>query len=178
MSEVAVVKIQTTPARLLMKTIPAKLTIEVEKGGWRIKKNPMKLEINNKDFFDSIGVHSRDYFTQEGIERGKENVVEYMQKCAIQKNALMGPHRKNIAEVISEINKNKAAQKIATSFSVTQPQKPEIEWSGGDLDIEYIKDILHISWTRAQILYQFIPPSVKYTYELREKGKFYINDND
>ncbi|MDF2685976.1 MAG: hypothetical protein K0S55_1157 [Clostridia bacterium] len=150
-------RIETTRAQLLLNIIPAKMDIKTEKKGLSIKSNPIKLEIDNRSFFDSMGLKSLKELARDNIALGKNAVIEAMQRYADQKNAMSGPNKISIGK----IQLLRVQRPIQHMMTFIPSEKPSMDWSGGNVDISYEKDITDITWIPATVEAEYIPYKIK-----------------
>ena len=62
---------EITRAQLLYEITPAKMNISVKRGDVKIEQDPLKLTIDNRGFFDSIGIKSTATQAKEQAQKGK-----------------------------------------------------------------------------------------------------------
>ena len=151
------IRIETTRAQLLLNTIPAKMEINTEKKGFTMKNNPIKLEIDNRSFFDNMGLKSLEDMAQDNIILGKNAVIGIMQKYAQQKKLMSGPNKISIGK----IQLMRLQRPIQHMMTFIPKEKPSMSWSGGYIDIKYEKDISHITWTPPKVESEYIPYRIK-----------------
>lgn len=152
------IKIEITRAKLLYDITPLQIKIETDKKGLKIHTEPIKIEIDNRDFFSSLGYKTLDEIAQESVNLGKQAVVKAISKYTQQKNAMFGPN----AMSIGEIKMKQMLKPIQSMMTYIPKDKPKISWSGGDVDIDYEKDDIEISWIPSKIEFQYIPYDIKY----------------
>lgn len=160
---VDVVKIRTKEAQLLLKTSHAQVYIETQKGGAEINNNPIKLEIYNRYFFDSIGLKSNERQADEMVQESKQAVIESMRRYALDSEIMLQPHNK---DAIAQIALQRTHKSIDSMLIFIPENKPEISWSGGEIDISYTPDKVNISWeTHQNAEFEYEPYSVEYFHE-------------
>lgn len=149
-----------------MKTIPAQVDVKTERNGYQIDSHPIKIEINNTEFFQSLGIKPASVVLAESAERGKEAVLEKMAKCSREKNAKLGPDALTVAELAVQQSTNVVMSKL----DFIPNAKPNISWKDGYISIEYIKDERNVEMTPARIEFEYIPYKVEfYAHIWREK---------
>lgn len=160
---VDVVKIKTREARLKSETQFATVDIRTQKGGLKIHNNPIKLEINNRDFFDSIGLKSNEKLADENVQKGKQAVMESITKYAQASKIMETPHNK---DAIAQIALQRTSKSIDSMLIFIPKDKPKISWSGGDMDISFTPDKVNITWeTHQDPEFEYQPYSIKYYHE-------------
>lgn len=151
-------KIESTRAQILLNIVPAKMVVKTEKKGLTMKNNPIRLRIDNESFFESMGLKSLKDLARDNIAIGKNAVIEVMQKYADQKNAMSGPNKMSIGK----IQFLRAQRPIQHMMDFIPEEKPSMRWSGGNVDINYEKDITDITWTPAKVEAKYIPYDINF----------------
>lgn len=148
--------IEFTRAKLLMQSHPARVSIETEKSGLNIENSPVRLEINNRAFFDSMGLKSNERLSLDFAEESRQAGYEATAQIAQEGDALVGPHAMTIADIIRSRTNNT----IETVLAFIPSEKPELNWSDPRLDITYTPDKLHISWDTGGVETEYVPYSL------------------
>lgn len=148
--------IEFTRAKLLMQSHPARVSIETQKNGLNIENSPVRLEINNRAFFDSMGLKSTERFTQDYVEESRQAGLEATAQIAEEGDALVGPHAMTIADLI----KSRTNNTIETVLAFIPSERPELNWSEPRLDITYTPDKLNISWDTGGVETEYVPYSL------------------
>ncbi|HOK68660.1 MAG TPA: DUF6470 family protein [Bacillota bacterium] len=148
---------EITDAQLIINRIPAEIKVETVKHGYQIKNHPIKIQINNKGFFESLGIKSVDTVLKDAARRGQEAVNTYMKRRGEDKNAYLGPDGTTVWELAAQ----RAFPTIESRLSFIPDQKPEISWKDGYVDIEYVPDERHVEYVPARLEFEYIPYSVK-----------------
>ena len=154
---------EITPAQLLYKSTPAQMQISVERGGMQMESEPMRMEIDNRQFFDSIGIKDNQTHAQENAQAGKEAALDAAGRYARQKNAMMGPDAVSISQIAAPQGK----EPVKTEMAFLPEEKPKTSWSGGDVNMQYIKDKVEISWKPHEMEFTYVPYAVDYHVEKR-----------
>jgi len=161
--EKVVLMYEITPAQLLYKSSPAQMQVSVKRGGLQIESDPIQLELDNKQFFDSIGIKGIQTHAQEKIRAGKDAAQEMAGRYTMQKNAMMGPDAVSISQITAQ--QGQTAAKTVLAF--LPEAKPKVSWSGGETNIQFIKDKVEISWQPPDLEFTYVPYSVDYRTEKR-----------
>jgi hypothetical protein len=120
----------------------------------------LKLDIDNSEFFDSIGLKSQETQRQDLIHRGKKAVSESIQMYDDEGKILSRPHDK---KAIAEIAYQRTNKSIESMLIFIPSERPKLHWSGGDVDISYTPDKVNIDWeTHQNTQTQYMPYSVRY----------------
>ena len=159
---IAQINIKSTKARLLQHSEPPRLTISREKGGLEIESNTIKLDIDNRAFFDSMGLKSNKAFAEEITSRGQKVVLESMGDSAEEADIMAEPHNN---DAISEIAVMRTRKSIETMLAFIPEYPPECHWTGGDVDIQYTPDRLNFDWQIKDIQNTYIPYKVEFDYQ-------------
>lgn len=154
---------EITPAQLLYKATPAQMQVSVERGGMQIESEPMRMELDNKQFFDSIGIKNIHTRAQDNAQAGKKAALETAGRYTKQKNAMMGPDAMNISQIVAQQDKGP----VKTVLAFLPEAKPKTTWSGGELNMRFIKDKVEISWKPPELEFTYVPYSVDYRVEKR-----------
>lgn len=150
---------EITRAQLLMRSTPARMYVETEKGGFEIVRYPLKMELDNTEFFESIGLGTIDKLAWENIQYGRDAVVRAMERYAMEKNAMLRPHGPTLGQLAMQ----RMHRTIQSALDFIPKSKPKITWTGGYVEVRYNKDIKHITWEPAKVEYEYIPYSVDIT---------------
>lgn len=148
---------EITDAQLIINKIPAEIKVETVKNGYSMHNHPIKIQIDNKKFFESLGIKSSDVVLLEAAKRGEEAVYKFMSKRSLDKDAELGPDGMTVAKIAAE----HAFPTIESKLDFIPDKKPEISWNDGYVDIEYVKDERHVEYIPARYEFQYIPYSVK-----------------
>ncbi|NLY68364.1 MAG: hypothetical protein GX067_01020 [Clostridiales bacterium] len=145
-----------TRAQLLMRTIPAEIRVDTVRNGIQINSHPLKIKIDNSDFFKSIGIKPVPTVLQDSAVKGKKAVLDYMARQTREKNAKLGPNAKTVAEIA-----NTKPGHIWSKLDFIPKEGPHIGWEDGYVDIIYKKDERIVNITPAKIEFQYIPYKVE-----------------
>lgn len=148
---------EITDAQLIINKIPAEIKVETVRHGYEMKSHPIKIQINNKGFFESLGIKSSDKILKDAAQRGQEAVYDFMKKRDEEKNAALGPEGMTVADLAAQ----RAFPTIESKLDFIPEQKPEISWEDGYVDIEYVRDERHVEYIPARLEFEYIPYLVK-----------------
>ena len=154
---------EITPAQLLYKATPAQMQVSVKRGGMQVESEPMQMKLDNRQFFDSIGIKGITVQAQERIQKGKDAALDAAGQYTRQKNAMMGPD----AVPMSQIVVQQAREPVKTTLAFLPEARPKTSWSGGELNMRFIKDRVEISWKPHELEFTYVPYSVAYRVEKR-----------
>lgn len=153
------VRIETEKAALLLHTEAPELRVTRERGGPEIQSDPIRLELDNRDFYDSLGLKSTETLAKELILRGRRAVLEGMGRAADEAKLFWQPQNQGEAGRIALM---RAQTNIETSLAFI-PEAPKMSWTGGDVEIGYVPDKLWIDWTVSRPEGTYLPYRVRYT---------------
>lgn len=161
-------KYEITKAQLLIKTTPSELQMDTEKNGYEMDSHPIQIQIDNKDFFESIGIKSVDKVLEDSAAYGRQAVLKSMARYTEEKNAMLGPDGMTVAEIAAQ----RSYKTISSTLDFLPDSKPEITWKDGYMDIKYTLDQRNVEWIPPQIEFEYVPYSVeiqveKWTEELQ-----------
>ena len=148
---------EITDAQVIINKIPAEIKVETKKNGYVMNNHPIKIEINNKNFFESIGIKSPDRILVEAARKGEEAVYKSMERHAQEKNSAVKPNGMTVAELAVQ----RSFPTIQSKLDFIPDEKPEISWKDGYIDMEYVMDERHVEYTPPRLEVQYIPYSVK-----------------
>lgn len=145
-----------TRAQLLMRTIPPEIRVQSIRNGVEINSHPLKIKIDNSDFFKSIGIRPVWSVLQDSAVKGNRAVLDYMAKQAHKKNALLGPNAKTVAEIA-----NTKPGLIWSKIDFIPKEAPHISWEDGYVDINFKKDQRVVDIIPGRIEFRYIPYRVE-----------------
>ena len=156
------VNIASTKARLLQHSEAPKLEIARQKGGLKIEHHPIQLDIDNRAFFDSIGLKSITTLATDLIGRGQKAVFEGMAEYADEADMLSAPDGDRAIQEIAVMHSRKS---IETMLAFIPEDSPQMNWSGGTVDIHYTPDKMQFHWTISGIERTYIPYQIDFNIE-------------
>ena len=154
------VNIDSTKAQLLRHSELPSVEINRQKGGLVIDNPPVKLDIDNRAFFDSMGLKGIEALADDLVARGRKAVLEGEARYAQEADILATP---NNNDAFSEIAFQRSQKTIETMLAFIPGCPPEMNWSGGELDIEYTPDVLTFDWDTGGTEGTYIPYKVDFT---------------
>lgn len=160
--EKIILRYEITPAQLMFTTTPARMEISVDRQGWRVENDRIRLRLNNRRYFDSIGIKSTQSQSRENAARGQQAALEAAGRYSRQKTAMTGPDRQSIAQVMGELRRPKPPKKV---LAFLPEAKPEATWEGGEVNMHFIKDKVQIDYHPAETEFTYVPYSVRFHVE-------------
>ena len=151
-------QVEITNAQLLYETTPARMNISVKHGSMDIQHEPLKLTIDNRGFFDSVGIKSNTARAREQVQKGKTAVQDAAGRYTREKNAMQGPNAQSPAEIAGA----EATQSTPAQVGVVPIEKPEMSWSGGKVTISAERDQVDIEWEPQSVDFTYVPYSVEF----------------
>jgi len=147
-----------TPAQLLYKRTSAQMQISVTHGQMQIENDPLRLELDNKQFFDSINIKGIQSLANDQIQQGKQAALEAAARHSREKTAMTGPDAVTMSQLVAQQGR------IPTQMQMTflPAAKPKASWKGGDINVQFSRDRVEISWTPHKMEFTYVPYSVKY----------------
>ncbi len=149
---------EITRAQLLYEITPAKMNISVKRGDVKIEQDPLKLTIDNRGFFDSIGIKSTATQAKEQAQKGKAAAQDAVGRYTREKNAMLGPNAMNPAQLAAA----EATAPPKTSVGVVPIEKPKLNWSGGKVTVNAERNQVDIEWEPQSIEFTYVPYSVEF----------------
>jgi len=130
--------------------------LDRERGGLDIEQDPIKLQLDNRAFRDSLGYKSIDTLADDLVERSKRAVLGSIEKSCREGEALASPRSGGIGEI--------ARMRMKTSIEtmlVFIPEPPSISWRGGSVSFDYTPDDLRFDWRIGRVKIDYEPYSVE-----------------
>jgi len=156
------VHIETKHAKLLLDSQAPQLSINRQRGGMDMESEPVRLDLDNRAFFDSLGLKSAKAFADEIVAKGKKAIIEGMSECAQEAEMLSTPKNHN---AISQIAAMRTQKSIDLMLVFIPEERPKMNWRGGTLDMEFTPDRLDINWQIRELKGTYVPYSVEYWVE-------------
>jgi hypothetical protein len=122
-----------------------------------MKSEPLSAEIDNRAFFDSLGLKSIDTLSCEMIGRSQKAVSKSVAESCKAGDMLAAPDSGGVAEVA----RMKLAKRIETAMAFI-PDQPEIHWKGGEITLDYTPDKLRFEWKIQKVKLAYEPYSIEF----------------
>lgn len=158
-------KYEITKAKLLMKTTPAKIEAETEKSGYSIKSHPIKMIVDNTDFFESLNIKGPRRVLEDSAVYAKKAALEAVARYTNDGNAMLDPEKVTVAELAYR----RSFPTITAVLDFIPKDKPKIDWADGFLEINYIIGNKRMNFLPPKIEFEYIPYDVAITAEVKEK---------
>jgi len=146
-------------ARLEYKNSTASMEVTRDKGGFTMRSQPSKVDIDSSECYNSIrptNAQSIAQAAQKGLAASYEASATYAREGQLFLNAKIGE------DMIGQIIANREAPKD-TNFTIAflPTVRPELNWSEPELDIEYELDKLNFDWKVMNGDFEFIPGNIE-----------------
>ncbi len=145
-------------ARLEYNNSNAQLEISRDDGGLKIKSNPIKLDIDSFECYNSVNPTARTSI-KDAAEKGKmaayEATAAYAREGKLFLNAKIGE------DVIGKIAASKMEVNTNVGLAFTPTARPELNWSDPEIMIEYELDKLNFDWKVMNGNFEFIPGNIE-----------------
>ncbi|WMI81009.1 DUF6470 family protein [Anaerotignum sp. MB30-C6] len=145
-------------ARLEYKNSNAELELTRDSGGLRIKSNPIRLDIDSFECYNSVNPSLRTSI-KDAAEKGKmaayEATAAYAREGKLFLNAKIGE------DVIGKIVSSKMEVNTNVGLAFTPTAKPELNWSDPEITIQYELDKLNFEWKVMNGNFEFIPGNIE-----------------
>lgn len=156
--------IESEKAQLLLDCEPATLDLDVRRGGYQIKSTRASIEIDNRAFFDSIGLKGIASFAKDYVQAAYSSALKAAAaandgKTAIENGASIG-----------DLAFMRVTRSIDMVLVGVLPEKPVITCDKAQLDVRYIGDELGFNWDTGGVSTRYVPYSVDIWVEFRDKG--------
>jgi hypothetical protein len=143
-------------AQILMEYEPADLNIERRRNGLKIESRPIRFEIENRAFFESMGLKTIDSLARENISKGERAVEEWVTRHAREGDAIADG-----TTTIAEIAVSRMLRTIESVLTFIPSEKPKLHWEGGTVDIGYKPDEINYYWDIGGARCQYMPYSLQ-----------------
>ena len=145
-------------ARLEYNNSNAQLEISRDDGGLKIKSNPIKLDIDSFECYNSVNPTARTSITN-AAEKGKmaayEATAAYAREGKLFLNAKIGE------DVIGRMAASNMEVNTNVGLAFTPTARPELNWSDPEIMIEYELDKLNFDWKVMNGNFEFIPGNIE-----------------
>lgn len=145
-------------ARLEYKNSNAQLEISRDSGGLKIKSDPIRLDIDSFECYNSINPTAKTSI-KNAAEKGKmaayEATAAYAREGKLFLNAKIGE------DVIGRIAASKMEVNTNVGIAFTPTARPELTWSDPEITIEYELDKLNFDWKVMNGNFEFIPGNIE-----------------
>lgn len=140
-------------AKLLYKRTPTQQIMKTQKNGLHIENSPARLEIDNRAFFNSIGLKDIGTLSREEALEGNIAIRDAVKEISEEGDMMMGPDGMTIAQIAKMKTQGSKMMRVA----VEPIEKPKIHFTKGKLDIQYEPDKLDIRWEIGGINFRYLP---------------------
>jgi hypothetical protein len=154
------VRIRTHRAALLIDQENPSYRLERDRGGFEMKSDPIRMELDNRAFFDSLGLKSIGGLADDLVQRGKEAALESTARYCREGDLLANPKSGGVSEIILQ-----RMTKSIDTMLVFIPEPPSVSWEGGDVSIEYTPDRLRFDWSTHSPKIEYQPYSIEFNAE-------------
>lgn len=154
------VYIDTKKAQLQQNYEPPAVEVTRDRGSLFIDNPPVECDIDNRAFFNSMGLKSISALADDLIERSKNAVLQSEANACREADILAVPHND---DAFNEIAFQRSQKTIETMLAFIPSSPPQIRWYGGGVRIDYKPDQLNFAWHTGGVQGTYIPYSVDYT---------------
>ncbi len=151
-------ELKVNNARLEYRNPNAQMHISRNKGGLKIKSDPIKLDIDSFKAFNSINPTTKNSIknaAQKGVNSAYEATAAYTKEGKLFLNAKIGD------DVIQQIVTSKMQVNTNVGLGFTPTEKPELNWSEPEIVIEYELEKLNFEWKIKNGNFEFIPGNIE-----------------
>lgn len=159
------VKIDSSKASLLLQSKRAEVKIDRERGGFDMDSHPIQLDIDNRAFFDSMGLKSISALADDLAARGQKAALESIAQYVREGNMMASPQGDG---AISQIAIMRTQKNIESMLAFMPENPPKMNWTDGYVDIKYSPDELRFQWDAGGVEKTYIPYSIHFSAEKQE----------
>ena len=138
----------------------AQLQISREKGGLRVKSDPIKVKIDTFEARNSVvptAMRSVEQYSQKGQQASYTATATYAQQGQMLLDAKIGQDM--ITKFAADATMKNYKENVGIKFLPTTG--PEISWDPGDMQIRYEMDKLNFDWKVNQPEFKFTPGDIE-----------------
>ena len=136
-----------------------KVKVTRENGGLRMQADPIKINIDSTQVFNSIGMKNADTLTRDYAQRSIKLCYQGTAKIVQEGNKLLDARHYTPAQIAAQ----KTSRTIETVMAFLPSGRPDISWTGGTLSVSYQADALDFDWdTNTDPSFEFIPGSIEF----------------
>lgn len=151
-------EMKVTDARLEYKNANAEVKITRDKGGYKMRSEPIKVDIDSFECFNSINPTVKTSIKQ-AAEKGK--MAAYEATASYASNGKLFLNAKVGEDVIEKISSSELNVNTNVGIAFTPTARPEFNWSEPELSIEYELDKLNFDWKVLNGDFEFIPGNIE-----------------
>lgn len=154
------IEVNVTRAELKQVSPAPKVQINRNPGGFQIKAEPIKVNIDNTAARESLGYGFKniDTFAKDEADKGMKIAYEAVANIVNEGDALG-----SFEATPSTIAASKAVRTIETVMEFLPKESPDISWSGNTLSINYQADTLSMDWdVHTRPSFEFVPGSIEF----------------
>lgn len=153
------IEIIVNRAKLNYNTDLPKVKVTRENGGLKMKADPIKIQLDNTNVRNSIGMKNADTLTRDYAQRSIRISYQGVARMVQDGNKLLDAQNYTPAQIAAEQNQ----RTIETVMSFLPSAGPDISWTGGTLSISYQADEMDFDWDIASSpSFEFVPGSVEF----------------
>lgn len=153
-----IVTIRDTPAQLLQETVDTQCLVSRDRGGFDMESKPIRLELDNRDFFDDIGLKSIGTLAGDLVARGKKAVADSTARYCKEGKLLVEGGQAGFREMV----RLRTKVDIDTMLDFIPEHGPEMSWADGTLEIDFTPDQLRFNWQIGRVDFTYIPFDVDF----------------
>jgi hypothetical protein len=143
--------IETHPSRLSIRQPPPRVSMERRDPRLEIRREPVQVLIDQSRCFAEAGRKSIHELGREYARLGREAALEAIGRIAEEGGRMVAIERKE--NVIPQLSRERTNRDAAFNIAFIPSSRPEIQVTGGNLDMEYIPGSIQMDWeihTRAE----------------------------
>lgn len=163
------IEVNISNARLDQSTELPSVEISRERGGYTMKAEPIRVNIDTFEIRQETGLKTDATITKELANEGMKIAYEGTARVVNEGNALAEIHN-NVRP--SDIAKQRSMEsfKVETVMDFIPKSRPDISWDGGTISLNYQTDKLNFEWdVFDKASFEFVPPSIQFTVTERPK---------
>lgn len=155
--------IRSEMARLDPELKMPQLSVDVDRNGYDIHSTPAKLVIDNRPYFDSVGLKSTHALSEEWTEKARQAAWD------------SAAHACENGDAVAEGGSMESLAFLQLTHSIhgilrcVQPEKPVIACEKAELSIDYTKDNYTFSWDIQMPHITYQPYSIETWVEFQDK---------
>ncbi|MEA5067983.1 MAG: DUF6470 family protein [Christensenellaceae bacterium] len=150
-----------TPARLEYSHTPTQMRVNVDRAPVEIERQPLKMELDNQAFYESLGIKGLATQARERIADARQTIQRIVGDISCTITMKLGPNAMNEGE----ISQQKMTAPPPEPDLVFIPEPVKIHFSGGTVSFRAPREKVNIDWVPHRMDFRYSPRSVQYYVE-------------
>lgn len=150
-----------TPAQLEYSRTKTQMRVNVERAPIEIERQPLKMELDNQAFYESLGYKGLATQARERIADARRTIQQIVGDISREAGMKLGPNAMNEGQ----ISQQKMTAPPPEPDLVFIPEPVKIHFSGGTVSFRVPREKVNIDWVPHRMDFRYTPRSVQYYVE-------------